>query len=218
MRGLAAGFMDTLRAEWDAAVAQYRNAKLALDTAETELYTWQAFASIDPDDWKEWQEQFARVNAIKSTVDSLESIVARVSGAWGWTRDTFGLSGKRGAVGALGFVGVAPLVIAGVSVSAFLVLVGKVAAVAAGVYAFVQYLSVKQELQNQNFVTDTYNAYVADGIEPARAAELANKAITVTAQSSTGYTFATELRKMMMYAALGLAAVFVLPKLLEHKR
>lgn len=210
--------MDTLRAEWDSAVAQYRAAKASLDSAESQLYAWHDYAQNDPVDAEEWQSNFNRLNAIKSTVDSLESIVASISGAWGWTRETFGLSGRKGALKTLGAVGAAPIVIAGMSVTAFLVLVGKIAAVAAAIYAFVAYLQTKQQLDAQGFYGTTYQALVDEGIDPARASELARKAVTDTASTSAGYTLATEVRKMVMWAALGISAAFVLPKLLESRR
>lgn len=215
MRGLSAGMIDTLRAEWDAAILEYRAARANLDNAESQLYAWQVEASRDPADWEEWQALFSKMNAIKSTVDALENIAATVSSGWQSTREFFGLSGRRGIAGALGATGAAPVLFAGLSVSAFLILVGKIAAVSAAITAFIAYLAAKTEYSG--YIQQRANELVGQGVTPERATVIAREEATTAAQTSTGYTFTTEIRKMLMWSALGIAAVFVVPKLLERR-
>lgn len=207
--------LDTMREQWNYAIMDFEQARAQLDAAESDLYAWQQTAAQDARDYAEWQEQFSRVNAIKSTIDRLAEIARAFSDGWSTVRETFGLSGRRGIAGALGVGPVAVPVIAGMSVSAFLILVGKISAIAAGVAAFISYLATKNEFAS--YIPTRASELVAQGVDPVRASEIAQREASTAAQSSTGYTFTTELRKMLMWTAAGIAAVFVVPKLLDRR-
>lgn len=203
---------DSLRQQWSDAIAAFNAAMLDLDNAETQLYSVQELASQDPADYAEWQAHFNKLNAIKSTVQRLQEIAGTVSGWWGSVTGTFGLSGarKRGIAGSLG-LGPAVPILAGISVSGFLLLVGKLTAVAAAIYGFYAYLTDK----SSRGIAQRTDELIEQGLDPAKASEIARGEATTAAQTSTGYQFVSTINKTLLVAAFGIAAIFVLPKLLN---
>lgn len=81
-----AGVIDDLRAQWDAAIARYRQARADLENNESQLYAMhdQVMAAGDPADIAEWQAQEKRVIGAQVTLDKLESMATTVSNAWGY--------------------------------------------------------------------------------------------------------------------------------------
>lgn len=213
-RNLAAvAVFDSLREQWSNAIGAFNAAYADLDAAESELYRWQETAAADPDDYAEWEAHFAKVNAIKSTVERLQAIARTVSNAWGSFTGAFGLSGakRRGLASALGAGPLAVPLLAGLSVSGFLVLVQRVALVAAGIWAFVAYMQSKAA---RDIATRT-DELIDQGVEPTEASRIANREATTAAQNSTGYQFISTLNKTLMVAAFAIGAIFVLPKLMQ---
>lgn len=208
--------IDKLRAQWNDAIAQFYQAVTELDFAESQLYAYQQQASLDPDDWKEWQAQFSKVNAAKSTAERLQTIAVNVSNGWQGVKDTFGISGRRGIAGHLGLAPLVAPVIAGMTVTAFLVYVGTISAVAAAVGAFITYLNAKNEYVD--YVPKRVDELIGQGVPADRASQIALSEVRTIAQQSTGYTFTSEITKTIMWVALGLGAVFVVPKLMGHRR
>jgi hypothetical protein len=206
------GIIDDLRAQWNDAIARYRQAKADLDNNESQLYAVHEMAAADPVDLKEWQAQFNAVNAIKSTIDSLEHMASIVSNAWGALTGAFGLSGRQlRRQGALGAVGIAPLIPAGITVAAFLALVWRVAAIAASLGAFVMYMVNKND--KATWIGSRTDALIAVGVDPEKASTIARKEATDAASTETGYQFITGLKGAITLALITLGVLFVLPQL-----
>lgn len=87
------GIFANFKQKFSDAVAQLDNASAALDQAENNLYAVQYQASLDPNDYAEWQDNFAKVNAAISTRDAARGAVATASGWIGNIKSAFGLSG-----------------------------------------------------------------------------------------------------------------------------
>lgn len=211
--------LDSLRAQWDQAIGSYQIAKANLDSAESQLYSWQLYASQDPQDWAEWQAQFSKVNAAKSMIDSLESAVATVQSWWNSATGVFGLSGarmRRNGIAATAGLGFGPLIPA-MTVGAFLAIVASIGAIVTGIGSFITYLMLKKDGMEQ-LALRTQQIMDADPNKTIdQASELARKEIKDTAQTESDHSWLTGLQRTLTLVVLGLAAVFIVPKLIEMK-
>ena len=215
--------LDSLRSEWDSAVADFQNAIAGLDQAESNLYAVQYQASLDPDDWEEWQSLFSKVNAAKSTIDSIRSLLAGASSAWRDFTGYFGLSGMRrqGIARSLGGVGVLPIV-GGLTVGGLVAATAGIVAVTAAVASFITYLNTKNERFDQmtTYIQSRTAELEANGQDPVAASAQATREAQASAREAavaeTGYSFTGNIAKIVTWGAIGLLAVFVLPRLIDR--
>lgn len=211
--------LDSLRAQWDDAIAQYHQARQDLDAVEQSLYSShdEIVAGGDPADLAEWQAHFNKMNAAKSVADSAEAIVAKVSSAWGAFSSAVGLSGRVAEVnrmhqqGMAGTLGFAPLIPAGLTVGGLLALVFTIRNVVTGAMLFLTYWMTKKDKADQ--IAARQRELVAQGVDPIKASEQAQKEGTTAAKTETGYTFVTGINRALTIAAVVLGLVYVLPKL-----
>lgn len=195
------GIWDDLKSQWDAAVADFQARRLELDQAESALYAVADAAREDPDDTAEWERVFAQVNAAKSGMDAVAGTLTQIAEWWSTFNEWSGFAGPRnGLAGRLGIALPAfPLTLA--------MIVGLIAGASAAIaaaYGFVSYVNLK---------TGRVNQLIAAGVPAVEAVEIATR----EAQATSGYSFGARMEKIVMWGALGLAAVFVLPKLLDWR-
>lgn len=219
---LGIAWIDELRAQWSAALADYRVAVANLDAAESALYASYDIAAADPVDLEEWQAHYARVNAIKSTTEAAANVASTVSSWWNSFTDTFGLSGaKRKGLASSAGLGNIAIPAAVLSVTAFVALVARISLIASAITAFVTYLIAKRDTAKDigaranQIMNDS--AQAGRPVSAAEASQIAMNEATAAAQSSTGYSFITGLNRVLMIAALLVAGIFVVPKLLERR-
>ena len=194
--------VDDARAQWDSAIVQFQNARAQLDTSAQQLSANYALAARDPTDLEEWARLENRVTALMIAMDAVASSVSTVADWWRSATGFFNLAGmkKQGVLGALGLIPAFPI-----TVGALLAFVSSASVLVPAVAVFVTYLVMKRDRVQQ---------LIDAGIDPLKATEAA----TEEAQKTSGYTFGARLEKIVMWSALGLVAMFVLPQLLKGVR
>jgi ABC-type multidrug transport system fused ATPase/permease subunit len=155
--GLGAWWNDPVQSvvdKYNAAVADWRAKLAALDAAESNLYNVRDQAMKDPKTAQEWQTNFNKINAIKSTISSVEGSINTIASWIATAKGAVGLSGAAyAAVSGLGALGIAPLVVVGA-------IIGGTSAIAAVVF------SVNQFIQKMN-----ERAWMAENIRRSQAGE-----------------------------------------------
>lgn len=218
--GQVGGVIDDLAAQWDAAIADFQDAREALNRAETALYDNRYTAEQDPDDLAEWEKNLKKVIAQQAIMDASANAVTTVAD---WFRSAAsylpGMSGMKrdGALGSLGLVFPAfPITLAG--------LVGATAAaiaIVASVSAFITYLVTKRDRLRSvgNYVSQRTDELIVAGVDPqqatAQAYAEANEQATAEAKSESNYNFGVSLEKVAMWSAIAAGFVFVAPRLLD---
>ena len=191
------GFVDDLRARRSAAIAEFQQRRAELDQAEQDLYAVWDYAAQNETDSAEWTRVFNKIHSQKSAMDAIAGAVSTVADYWNSATDFFGLSGMRSS-GALGALPLAfPL-----TLGAVLALVAAATTAISAAYGFIRYINSK---------TDRYSQLIAAGVDPVEA----NKEATDTAVRESGYTLAAHVERIVLYGAIALLGVFLVPKLLR---
>jgi hypothetical protein len=193
------GFTDDLKASWTQAIIEFQQKRADLDTAESALY--EVYPSLtDQEDLDEWQRVFAKVNAAKSGMDAVASLVQGAADVWNSVTGALGLAGvkRRGVAGVLGFAPLLPISLGTVAA----LTAGAVAAIAA-VYGFVAYINAK---------TSRYQQLVDAGVDPVTASQEATRA----GVAESGYSIGGRVEKIALIALAGVA-LFTLAPMLKKK-
>lgn len=191
--------LTSFQQKFSDAVGKLDDASNALDNAENNLYAVQVEASKNPDDYAEWQNQFAKVNAAKSTLDAARNAVATATGWWNSAKSALGLAGipVNNKLGALGFLPEIPWAT-----------IALITGSAAAIYAVVQAANSFVDKMNLKAWNDENIRRSQAGETPlpdsTRPAPLSNPSI---------FSGVTDLSKVVV---LGLIAVFVLPVILKR--
>lgn len=218
--GQVGGIIDDLAAQWDQAIADFQDARDALNRAETALYDTRYQAEQDPADLAEWEKNLKKVIAQQSVMDASANAVTTVAD-WFRTASDYlpGFSGlkRNGALGSLGLVFPAfPITLAGLAAAT-----AAAVAIVAGVSAFVTYLAMKRDRLRSvgNYVSQRTDELIANGADPQEAAAQAyaeaNEQATAEAKTESNYNFGMSVEKIAMWGAITAGIVFVAPRLLD---
>lgn len=212
MRGGSVGFIDDAQAAWNNALADLQQKAYSLDDAEQRLYDAYALAQNDPEDAAEWQRLFNKVNALKSTLDSIRSGMSTVTNWWdSFTGSIPGLSGYK-QLGAAGFL-------LPVGIGAITAATAGIVALTASISAFLVYLGTKNNYLS-GLESDVAELQ-ASGASPEQIADYVDSRVNTAKQVATeqsGYSVTGDLVKIAGLTIVGIGLVLILPKLLEGKR
>lgn len=139
-------------------------------------------------------------NAVLQTVtgNPYDSIGTAIYG-WFNSSGLNGIPARMRANGALGGLGLAPVVLP-ITLGALALIIGGAAAVVASVTAYITYVNTKKDRVQQ---------LIDAGVDPVTATQTA----TEEAKATSGYTFGASLQKMALYGVIAAAVVVFGPKL-----
>ncbi len=172
------GLLDAIGDAWSAKVAEFRSKAEELDQAESALYdAWPLAQEVGAED--EWRSRFNEVNALKSTI---ASVLSMIDGA----RNMLGSFAPAGSV--LSGMGAAQLVLP-ISLGALAGLTASVAALVVAVYSAIQGWKMLRE-----------RSLIEGGMAPEDAAA----AVEGSYPTKAGAPLIDNLSNIVLYGVIGL--------------